>query len=498
MSRVRGLVRRCPAAARWIALVAFANALAWSILVPPFQVPDENAHVAYVQYLAETGKLPIGVRNRPQYSPEILGTLYGLRFLNVIGRSELRPPGTRAESVDLVAARAHPASRTGSGDVATATNNPPLYYAVEAAAYLATPSDDLLTRVASLRIVSALLAALTALFGTLFVRELLPGTSLAWVAGGLAIALQPLFGFIGGGVNNDVGLMCAAAAMFLALARIFRRGLTTRRAVAVGAALVAGVLAKATMIAFVPAVAFALLWAVARAGHPRRAVLRAAAVGVCVVAVPMLLYAALSATVWDRPVWGAAAAGASTTQASHEAVREPAPGSLREQVSYGWQLFLPKLGVFSQLHPVADPPEDIWFRGFVGEFGWLDYRFPGWVYTLAKVISALVVVLALVTLVRDRRKLLARAAELATYVLAVVGLAALIGVAGYDYWRNTGERFEQARYLLPLLSLYGAIVGLAVRAIGRRAAPAVVAAAVVLMLGWSSYAQIITVMRYYA
>ncbi len=482
-------------AARWIAFVALCNALAWGILVPPFHVPDETAHVAYAQYLAQTGKLPKGVAGRAQYSPEINRTLAALRFYDVIGRAENRPPGTRAEAAELAAVRRAGPSRTGSGDVASATNNPPLYYGVAAAAYAASPSDDLLTRVAAMRIVSALLAAATALFGALFVRELMPATSWAWIAGGLAIATQPLFGFMGGGVNNDVALACASAALLLALARIFRRGITPRRAAAAALALAAGALAKATMIAFAPAVAFALLWAVVRAGpEGRRNALRSAAVGVAAVALPVLLYVVASATVWDRPVWGAAA----TSALPSDVVERPPAGHLREQLSYTWQLFLPKLGMLTTLHQVPNPPHDLWFNGFVGRFGWLDYGFPQWVYDLATWIARLTFVLALVTLVRERRRLAGRGAELLTYAIAAVGLATLIGAAGYRYWLDTrGQVFEQARYLLPLLPLYGAIVALAVRAAGRRTGPGLAAAAVVVMIGWSAYAQIVTVIRFY-
>jgi len=495
VSRIGGGVRRCPQAVRWIALVALLQALAWGIIVPPFHVPDENAHVAYVQYLAETGRLPKGVATGERYSPEINQTLRAVGFYDVVGRPENRPPGTLAETALLREARAQSPSRTGRGDVASATNNPPLYYGVEAAAYLASPSNDLLTRVAVMRIVSALLAGATALFGALFVRELMPGTPWAWIAGGLAIATQPLLGFMGGGVNNDIMLACASAAMFFALARIFRRGLTPTRAAGAGLALVLGALAKATMIAFAPAVAFALLWAVVRAGPERRvAALRAVAIGAGVVVLPALLYVVLSATVWERPIWGAAAAPA--VPGDVPAAAAPA-GSLREQLSYTWGLFLPRLGVFARLHPTADPFYDIWFTGFVGRFGWLDYGFPAWIYEVAKGIAVLVAALAASTLVR--RTLAGRGAELATYVLAVVGLAALIGAAGYRFWLNTnGTQFEQARYLLPLMPLYGAIVALAVRGAGRRAGPSLAAAAVVVMIGWSAYAQLVTVMRFYS
>jgi hypothetical protein len=497
MSRLRGLYRSCPIAIRWIAFAGVLNALAWGIIVPPFHVPDENAHVAYVQYLAETGKLPKATGGREAFTPEINETLRALSFYDVVGRTENRPPGTRAEQLPLAAVRAGDApSRSGDGYVSSATNNPPLYYGLQAGVYWLSPSHDLLTRVALMRILSALLAGAAALFGALFVRELLPGCSWAWIAGGLAIALQPLFGFMGGGVNNDVLLACASAAMFLALARIFGRGLTPARAAGLAAALVTGALAKATMIAFVPAVAFALLWMLLRARREQRgAALRAVAIAVGVVVVPALLYALLSATVWDRPVWGAAAGGPAA--AGIDPVPPPA-GSLREQLSYVWGLFLPRLGVFAHLHPTPNPPYEVWFSGFVGRFGWLDYGFAKWVYDVALLVAGLAVALALAALVRLRGALSGRVAELVAYLLALLGLAGLIGAAGYSYWRSTdGQRFEQARYLLPLLPLYGALIGLAVRGAGRRAAPALAAVAVVILIGWSSYAQIITVLRYY-
>jgi len=483
---------------RWIACVAVLNALAWSILVPPFHVPDETAHVAYVQYFAETGRLPKAIAGGDVYSPEINATLAALRFYDVIGRAENKPPATSRELGGLEQVRAGRLGRAGSGDVASATNNPPLYYAIEAAVYRASPSSDLLTRLALMRIVSALLAGLTALFGALFVRELFPGTPWAWGAGGLAIAMNPLLGFIGGGVNNDNLLFCAAGAACFGLARTFRRGVTPARAAFVALALAIGVLGKATLIAFVPAVAFAFLVLVARAGPGRRRdALRSVAIGAGVGSLPIVLFVVLSATVWGRPLWGAAVASSSDELLSAP-LQTISAGSLREQLSYTWQLFLPKLGVVASLHPVDNPLADLWLTGFVGRFGWLDYGFPQWVYDLADWVAPLVAALAATTLVRERHRLRGRALELVTYALAVTGLALLIGLAGYQSWLGTPNgTFEQARYLLPLLPFYGALVALAVRAGGSRAGPLLAAVGVVVLAGWSVYAQVLTALRFY-
>ena len=75
-----------------------------------------------------------------------------------------------------------------------------------------------------MRLGSALLAGLTVLFVTLFLRELLPRHRWAWVAGGMVCALLPYFAFISGSVNPDAGIAAAAAALFYFVARAFRAG----------------------------------------------------------------------------------------------------------------------------------------------------------------------------------------------------------------------------------------------------------------------------------
>jgi 4-amino-4-deoxy-L-arabinose transferase-like glycosyltransferase len=85
-----------------------------------------------------------------------------------------------------------------------------------------------------MRLFSALMAGLTALFSWLFIREALPAVPWAWTVGGLGVALMPLLGFISGALNPDAMLFAVCAALFFALARAFRRGLTLRLALAIG------------------------------------------------------------------------------------------------------------------------------------------------------------------------------------------------------------------------------------------------------------------------
>ena len=256
-------------AALLCALVAVLNALAWSLLVPPFQVPDEESHTGYVQYLAETGKVPKpGVIG---YSDEENRLLQVLDFSGVIGIKDNPPPHGPAVEAQLRALEDSHPNRVGGGDPAGAVVYPPTFYALESVPYLLSPTgDSLLDRLVWMRVLCALLAGVTVGLTFRFLRELLPATPWAWTIGALALAFLPMFDFISGGVQNDAGLYACAAGLFWAMTRVLRNGLTPLRGFAVGGALVLGVLIKFTMIGLAPAAVAALLvalWRDRRAGR---------------------------------------------------------------------------------------------------------------------------------------------------------------------------------------------------------------------------------------
>ena len=211
---MRAALRRVPTAAWVCALAAFLNALTWSLIVPLFQVPDEPAHVAYAQYVAESGKAPSGNNNRAPFSEEERNLVEVMHWKQVSRRTENRPPVSAAGHRRLERAADESLDRLGPGGYTSITNNPPLYYGLAAVAYRVTPSSSLADRIHAMRLLSALLAAVTTLLIFLFLRELLPGTPWAWTVGALAVAFQPLFGFVSGGVNSDDLLFAAAAGVF--------------------------------------------------------------------------------------------------------------------------------------------------------------------------------------------------------------------------------------------------------------------------------------------
>jgi hypothetical protein len=516
---VGALARRVPKAAWLCALVALANGLAWSLIVPPFEVPDENAHYAYVAQVAERGTLPHPGPPGGPLSPAEDATLAAIGFYEMVGEPHNPAPFSALQQRQIEAVGHAKLSTRGDGDALTATNNPPLYYALEAIPYKLGSSGTVLDRLALMRALSALMGAVTVLLVYLFLMELLPGRRWAWSVGALAVAFQPLFGFMSGGVNSDNLIYLTAAGTLWGVARMFRRGLTPASGARIGAFMGAGLVTKFTLLGFLPAVALALalgLWRARsrdgeldgqgagelpsesdrRGEHERKAgpawtrARRGAAWTVGLIAAPVLAYLVLNRWVWKRgsvPAIGGVSSVSPTGQHF----------SFAGELSHIWQLFLPPLpGMRRQFAYL--PLAHTWLKGFVGRFGWLDYTFPGWVYNAALGAMLLVCALAAVELVRRRGALAGRLGELAVYVLALVGLCVEIGVESYREVILTGGVFEQARYLLPLLCLYAAIVALATRAGGRRFGPAIGAALVTIAIGHDLFSQAITIARYYA
>ena len=217
-----------------------------------------------------------------------------------------------------------------------------------------------------------------------------------------------------------------------------------------------------------------------------------AAVGVLVVA--SLAYVLLNLLVWDRSAWGGGETTATTNvggSAGQEAL------GLTNQLGYTWQLYLPRLPFMNDQFEYF-PPYTTWFKGAIGLFGWLDTPFPEWAYQVALAITVPIVVLAIVGLVSRRHAVLARWPELLTYAAIAGGLLAAIGFSGIRYRQDSGQVFEQARYLLPLLPLYGLGVALAALGAGRRFARHAGAVLVVLAMAHTVFAQLLVIARFYA
>jgi hypothetical protein len=135
----------------------------------------------------------------------------------------------------------------------------------------------------------------------------------------------------------------------------------------------------------------------------------------------------------------------------------------REFASYLWQFYLPRLP-FQNPFSTGAPHiavYDAWLKTGWAAFGWLEVKFPEWVYVVLGLITAGIALVALIALWRARRTV-DRASLL---FLAVVAVSLLIGLHWTEYrlLDSGGGPFNVGRYLLPLAGIAGLAVGLAVR-----------------------------------
>jgi hypothetical protein len=223
-------------------------------------------------------------------------------------------------------------------------------------------------------------------------------------------------------------------------------------------------------------------------GAARRAAVRAASVAAACALVPLAAWVVVSDVVLNRH----ASSTGGVTSGSLEAV-----ATVSGQLSYLWQAFLPKLPFMGDFFPYYLPSR-IYFRGFVGRFGWAEYEFGQVWYQVALGVFVLLAVLAGRELWLRRAALRARWPELLTYAAMVCGLLLLVEIAAYRFLLGYNQHFEQTRYLFPLLALYGAVVAIAARGAGRRFGPALGAFLIVLAMGHLLFSQLLTIARFYS
>jgi len=483
---MRRLLPRLPAAAWMCALIALLNATAWSLITPPFEGKDEVDHFAYVEQLAETGALPSGSGRDDEYSPEESLVMEGIDYYGVRFVPHSPAISTAAEQRTLINDVNAGKSRIGTGGAGIATSEPPLYYALQTIPY-ELASGNMLTALQLMRLVGAVFGAMTALFTFLFLREILPRPPWAATVGALCVALQPLLAFMSGSVNPESMLYAVAAATLYCLARAFSRGLSGRLAVVLGLLIAIGFLTKLNFVGFALGV-YAGLAALAvrdvRSGG--RGALWRPALAAGTGMVPVALYALRNVLA------GQAAFGIVS------GIVDQLTKSFSNELSYVWELYLPRLPGMAHYFVGMATFKDVWFDRSVGLYGWMDTTFPAWVDNLAIVPAAILALLCGRELFARRHDLRPRLLELGVYAVTTLGVLVMIGATSYGSDVIVHEAaFGEPRYLLPLVPLLGAVVALAVRGAGRRWAPVAGAAVVVLFLGHDIFSQLQVIGRYY-
>ncbi len=103
-------------------------------------------------------------------------------------------------------------------------------------------------------------------------------------------------------------------------------------------------------------------------------------------------------------------------------------GTVLKELSYTWQLFLPRLPGMTLYFKGVFPLRELWFDRSVGFYGWMDTTFPTWVDNVALVLALGVAALCGRELFVRRGALWARLPEFAAYGAIVVGVMLMLGL----------------------------------------------------------------------
>ena len=488
-----GLRRRVPLAVA-VALVAFGAATSWALVNPAFQSPDESEHFAYTQYLAETGRaVDLTPGQRPVWSSEEGFAIDATHDYSVIEHHEAKLPWLEETERDYHRrlAKTYPdgAARDNGGGYHPATSvHSPAYYALLVPGYL-IGKGSVFGELFGMRLISALMGALTAMFAFLIVSELLPRRRGLAVAAGLMVGLEPMFAFVSGAVNNDNGVNLACAAIIYLMVRSLRRGMTWPVAAGLGAALVVAPLMKGTGYELYPPVMVGLVGLVARRHGRRDLAMLAVVAGAFALA--FLGWDALRGT-FHRDAFttpGGATPGVSFGAKEH----------IKGYLSWLWQVLVPyKLPFMQDFTIIRWPFFNVYIeRGFAG-FGWYAIFFPHWVYGIITGVLALLGVLGLrfAWLVRARwREWLPEALFLVSVPVVVI---AAVEAAYFTLQIPLDGTPEQGRYAFPAITAVAALAIGGCLGLGRkRALPA--ATALVTALGMLLLAgQFLTLSSFYS
>jgi hypothetical protein len=432
--------------------VATIQFLAWMLVLPALQAPDESAHFAYTQRLVETGERPPLNGPGDAFSPELQAVRLDAGLGPLVGNLSARPYWTALDERlwrERDAALG-PDKRDAPTGPNTASRNPPGAYVYAGIGYVAAWPGSFLDRFFAMRLINLPLYLLTIvvtwkLAGRLFGDALWPRT----VAAG-AVAVQPQFAFVAAGVSPDP-LLTAIWALFALLAvDTVRDGLTGPRGAGLAILALASV---ATHPRGAPLALLALLAATLGARHRARAAAFAVAGLVAVAAVLVLGFGVLDST-------------------------EGARFNPRQFASYLWQFYLPALPF---MEPSIGPEygaRTAFIETFFGVFASLEVRWPPAVYTALMVASLLGLIALAVVLVRARPRW-----DLTVLLAAfpVTLIAALHFAAYRNLQIDPSDPIVVGRYLFPLLPLFGVAVAAVVRALPR--GPSLATGTLVLMTG---------------
>jgi len=471
----------------WLAL-----GVAWALIVPLGQAPDEPAHFRYALFLADSGRLPDYHADSAGYESYQAPLYYTLAA--AVGKPAMlgadpasgalaAPPAALDAPDEEIIARLpdYPTVRHDQHELALeALRQAASYPVAERRAWLA------------MRLLTVALGGLGIVLGWRIIILVFPGRP--WLAATVAaiMATHPMYAHISASMGNDPPTVVAIGLTMLVALLMLREGPTPGRAALLGLALGIAMLTKDSANAALPAALLALAWAVGRRHDPEPADTPLTDLARRIAAVDwraFLRYAGLAL--------GVAAAVAGWWYVRNTVLYgspQHFPANVDRQVS--WEIYLVRPDLLGRMLAIAIP---MTFRNFWAGFAWTNIAVAPWLYWV--LLGACVACLpGLVLLIADARagRLGWSVFQVRAFWLLLLTLTLLkFAVLGYILLIDLGGG-SQGRYLFPvlfaMLMMWGLGVGRVLPERARSALPFVAGGA---LLAFNLYCLLGVVMPFY-
>lgn len=436
----------------WLLIAGAIHTLAWLIVVPPFQGPDDREHFAYVQYLAETGKAPsMDATNISPQSAEVSLALAEFNLYTLIGIPTERPGWTEVnrKSWQERTKSLTKSERSNGPGPNPASQNPPLYYLYEAIPYKLFASSNLLMRITAMRIANIFLYLATITLVWLIAKEVFSKIWLQTFATAVVVLHPKLGSLVGGTINPDILLVTIWAAFILTSMRLLKSYPSTKKIFALFLLSSASICTHGRGLAIIPALCFVILVSYVQHRQKLGTVIKQLLPGLVGALIPIFVYKIYFIK------------GNSAYAGSLDSGKIPL--SAIDFVSYVWQFYFPQISIFSNKFSTPYGFREVFINSFYGKFISFDVVYPSIITDFLGLFSIIGLLTLYTIIARDGFRKLKNHWEY-TGLLAVLttSLLLVLHLTSYQSFRQFGDPVITGRYLLPLIPVFAISVAFTV------------------------------------
>jgi hypothetical protein len=218
----------------------------YGAITPPWQAPDEPKHFEHIVLLYKERRPVTTADASPAIQREIISSMWMHDYPAYYPYFRSIPAEPPASFRDVW------------WDAITSLDQPPLYYVVAALPYLLVSKEDIVIRLYTARLVSAVMGTLTVAFAFLIGKELFPTDAFFQIAIPMFVTFVPMHSFIAASVNNDNLVNLLVSGLLYILLLTFKRGLSWVKLLVLGVFLVLATQTKRTGYIGLPLVLVAL------------------------------------------------------------------------------------------------------------------------------------------------------------------------------------------------------------------------------------------------